>query len=66
MEVGPVGVSAYTKTSVQNERTQQTQQAKQAEQQASSQEQVKKTEEQRPSVRNAEGQMTGQKINTKA
>ncbi len=65
MEIGSVGVNAYTKSNVQNERTQQTQQARQVEQQAQ-QQTAQKTEEQRPPVRNAEGQLTGQKVNTQA
>lgn len=66
MEVGSVGVSAYAKSTVQNsERTQQAQQARQAEQQAQ-QQAAAQSEEKKSPVRNAEGQVTGQKVNTTA
>lgn len=64
MEISSVGVTAYTQTSVQNQRTQETQQARQVEQQVV-QTQAREESEPKP-VRNAEGQMTGGTVNTTA
>ena len=66
MEIGSVGVNAYTQPSVQNERTQQAQQARQAEQAQPAPKAQQSEESAKPPVRNAEGQVTGQRINTSA
>lgn len=70
MEVSSVVAKAYTNPAAQSERSQQSEQARQSRQvereAQSAQEQVKKNEDVPKPVANAQGQTTGQVINTTA
>lgn len=67
MEIGNVGVNAYTRPAVQGERPQTPPPAREREpQSAQPSATTAGNEASRPPVRNAEGQMTGQRVNTTA